>query len=389
MDNNTEEMITCSRCGSLMKASARYCMKCGNLNPNHPDNKNLLKFIPKNIHYFVGSGKSIVGHIDFNGKIIKEFADNTGSNNLCFFITYFAYLLTLVVCFIFIKNIDDNFYYVTFSYYLFSVSLSYLYIYSFEKMFMKMNERWWSSLIPIYNYFILSKEIFKSSLYGLLLFVPIVNVIYNIILFYKLGKKFNKSGILTILFPFIMIPVIGLGESVFENRRLFNNGINGIEKSYRLKMIFFTTDMFFIIISFIVMIANNLDKFKFDLSYFENRHYYVIARKMKNSVVPNSADIAKEVTCNGETYYGDDGVYYFYYSNVGRSFKYVFSNLYEPVSGYVKMVVSDGNRTYYLSISDGTKGIREINVNDLSVDKVIDFTSLDSAYEEGINCQIN
>ena len=42
-----------------------------------------------------------------------------------------------------------------------------------------------------------------------------------------------------------------------------------------------------------------------------------------------------------------------------------------------------------LSISDGTKGIREINVNDLSVDKVIDFTSLDSAYEEGINCQIN
>ena len=49
----------------------------------------------------------------------------------------------------------------------------------------------------------------------------------------------------------------------------------------------------------------------------------------------------------------------------------------------------DGNRTYYLSISDGTKGIREINVNDLSVDKVMDFTSLDSAYEEGINCQIN
>ena len=53
------------------------------------------------------------------------------------------------------------------------------------------------------------------------------------------------------------------------------------------------------------------------------------------------------------------------------------------------MVVSGGNRTYYLSISDGTKGISEINVNDLSADKVTDFTSLDSTYVDGINCQIN
>lgn len=389
MDNSKEEMITCSRCGALMKASARYCMKCGNLNPNHPDNKTLLKFIPKNIHYFVGSGKSIVGHIDSNGSIVKEFASNTGSENLCFFITYFSYLLTLVICFIFLKNTGNKFFYISFSYYLFTISLSYLYIYSFEKMYMKMNKRWWSSLIPIYNYFILSKSIFNSALYGLLLFVPIVNIIYNIILFYKLGKKFGKNGILTVLFPFIMIPVIGFGEAVFENRRLFNNEVNGIEKAYQLKMVFFTTDMFCIIISIIVMIFNNLDKFKFDLSDFENRHYYVIARKMKNSVVPNSADIAKEVTCNGVTYYGDDGVYYFYYPNVGRTFKYVFSDLYEPVSGYVKMVVSGGNRTYYLSISDGTKGISEINVNDLSADKVTDFTSLDSAYVDGTNCQIN
>ena len=40
---NDEEMIYCSRCGEAMKASSRYCMKCGNLNYDHPENREVLK----------------------------------------------------------------------------------------------------------------------------------------------------------------------------------------------------------------------------------------------------------------------------------------------------------------------------------------------------------
>ena len=34
--NDNSYTIFCSRCGAEMKSSARYCMKCGNLNPDHP-----------------------------------------------------------------------------------------------------------------------------------------------------------------------------------------------------------------------------------------------------------------------------------------------------------------------------------------------------------------
>ena len=42
-----ENVIYCSRCGSEMSANSRYCMKCGNLNENHPDNNKYSKIFKK------------------------------------------------------------------------------------------------------------------------------------------------------------------------------------------------------------------------------------------------------------------------------------------------------------------------------------------------------
>ena len=56
----------CSRCGSEINSNARYCMKCGNLNPNHPDNQGMTKFInTKQESYQVGSGK-VLSNINAN-----------------------------------------------------------------------------------------------------------------------------------------------------------------------------------------------------------------------------------------------------------------------------------------------------------------------------------
>ena len=41
MNNDKSYTIYCSRCGAPMKNGARYCMKCGNLNPEHPENKSI------------------------------------------------------------------------------------------------------------------------------------------------------------------------------------------------------------------------------------------------------------------------------------------------------------------------------------------------------------
>ena len=45
--NNDDYTIICSRCGSEMKISSRCCMKCGSLNPEHPDNKGYEKYFNK------------------------------------------------------------------------------------------------------------------------------------------------------------------------------------------------------------------------------------------------------------------------------------------------------------------------------------------------------
>ena len=62
--DNKDYTIYCSRCGAEMKASSRYCMKCGNLNYDHPDNASMKKILGKEqkeaSSYQVGSGKFIL-----------------------------------------------------------------------------------------------------------------------------------------------------------------------------------------------------------------------------------------------------------------------------------------------------------------------------------------
>ena len=57
---NDESKIFCSRCGAEMSINSRYCMKCGNLNENHPDNNKYSKILKdNNDNYQIGSGKRI------------------------------------------------------------------------------------------------------------------------------------------------------------------------------------------------------------------------------------------------------------------------------------------------------------------------------------------
>ena len=38
------DVIYCNRCGAPMKKNQRYCMKCGNLNYDHPDNRSMRAY---------------------------------------------------------------------------------------------------------------------------------------------------------------------------------------------------------------------------------------------------------------------------------------------------------------------------------------------------------
>ena len=104
----------------------------------------------------------------------------------------------------------------------------------------------------------------------LLLLIPVVGEIFNVILIYNLGKKFGKNGFLTVIFTFILIPIIGLGESSFEGLKITIDDAS-LERNYKYKRIFFYTILIVGIFSLGLIIYNNLgnnfDKFKVTDNY--------------------------------------------------------------------------------------------------------------------------
>ena len=97
MNNDGEYTIFCPKCGNEMKNTSRYCMKCGYLNIDHPNNKNVSK-------YFEDSENTIVNN--YNGKYImtnnalKNIDHNFMKKNskYCFIFNLITFLLTFV-CF--------------------------------------------------------------------------------------------------------------------------------------------------------------------------------------------------------------------------------------------------------------------------------------------------
>lgn len=61
------------------------------------------------------------------------------------------------------------------------------------KLFEKMGYDGWKGIIPFYSEYILTKELYGSGWYFLLLLVPIVNIYYACGLMNRLGKRFHKS----------------------------------------------------------------------------------------------------------------------------------------------------------------------------------------------------
>lgn len=390
--NDNDYTIFCSRCGAEMKSSARYCMKCGNLNPDHPENKSMEKFIPKSQGYFVGSGKSIVGTLDPNSGLILSVANNTGSSKMCFLLTFGIYFIIVFLIglstVLGLSNIYDIIY-TNLAVIFLVLSVIFIFIYSSERMYMKMNKPWWAALVPFYNYFVLSDAIFNNMFLGFLIFVPIVGSIYMLILYYKLGKAFDKNGILTALFPLIMMPIIGFGDSLYNNRNYVkNDSKNSLEKDYKFKKISFSFSMFLIIISIINICYVNLGDLIKLVSSSGDWYYYYAGNKMYKEVKKQIEEGTYEITCDDVVYKREDGTIYFYYLDVGDEYNLMFSVTREPIEGYVKVVSLNDERKYYVSVTDGKRGIKEIDADQLKVSSASNFKKLDETYINSKKCEL-
>ena len=72
----------------------------------------------------------------------------------------------------------------------------------------------WAAIIPLYNMYTLLKVVGRPGWWLILYFIPLVNVVIEIIVFLNLAQSFGKGAgfaVGLIFLPFIFVPILGFG----------------------------------------------------------------------------------------------------------------------------------------------------------------------------------
>lgn len=100
--------------------------------------------------------------------------------------------------------------------YSFLLVSSLLLIVSLWVIYRKANRPGWTSLVPLYNYIVQLEIVGLNKWYALLMFVPIINIIFGIYTTYLLALSYGKKGSFItgmIFLPVIFYPMIAFGKS--------------------------------------------------------------------------------------------------------------------------------------------------------------------------------
>ena len=392
--NNGKGHVTyCSRCGSEMFSNARYCMKCGNLNPDHPDNQGVIKYIDKTGEgYSVGSGQSLIKketnilHQKVNESVVGE---HTGGFTLCFAVNMILFLvITFGSCFYyyllgrgdFISIVSSNLAEI-----LLGFSIFFFFIYSFELVFMKMNRCWWHALIPFYNFYEMADAVIGKPIISTLCLIPVIGQVLWLYVLYKMGEGFKKPGIIMVLLPFLMIPWIAFDGSAFYGT-YYTSGTNLMEDEFHMKRVFAFFVFFFSALSVVALFYTNSAKLKSESGKLETAYIVNTA----NTVIRNvkSKVEKEEYTCDFDT-----DVFYFHFSDVSDYFYIPFSISYPSTEAYVKVEkakegnsIIKGRFNYYITISDGEYGFPELSSRNIKYDQVIIYPKITRDYDDGNDC---
>ena len=104
------------------------------------------------------------------------------------------------------------------SFWIFSLVVAVFYIIGMWKVFEKAGQPGWASLIPIYNIYIMTKIGGKPGWWVLLMFIPLVDIVFGIWLYNMISKSFGKNEGFTIgllLLGVIFWPILGYGSAKY------------------------------------------------------------------------------------------------------------------------------------------------------------------------------
>lgn len=370
MNNN---MIACSRCGELMRVDSRCCIKCGNLNPSHPENANMMHYVKNNQDQTFFSGNNINNTI--SDRIV---ANNTGNTLICFLFNIML-LLGVLSGFIYLmyhNYLDINMIvYSYFPYVVIILTLLIINVLSWQLIFIKCNKRWWCALIPIYNLFILSEILFSKKRYGFIYLVPIVGQIFLIYSIYLLGKRFSYNGVLSVILFIIYIPLMGLSVRGYNGKTLFRDD-KLVARDYKLQKLFMFIAYTFIFFSILLVVIANISRIKNSASRVGSYYLIAASKRIVNKVDSNIKNGL--VKCGDNIGISNDGEYYFYFDSVKDKVALPLYNSKKKIYGYVKVVRTNNNNIYYVSLSDGDFGFPELLSSDVKFNKVSEYNEVPS-----------
>ncbi len=103
-------------------------------------------------------------------------------------------------------------------YYIIVLAIAVVMLVGMWKMFQKAGKPGWAAIIPFYNTYCLCEMAMGNGLFFLLMFVPCVNVVFQVILSLKLAKAFGQGtgfGIGLFLLSPIFYMILGFGDAQY------------------------------------------------------------------------------------------------------------------------------------------------------------------------------
>lgn len=339
----------CPRCGEKMDPNRRYCMKCGALNYEHPENQKMTQYITEAELEKAKDdyNNNNVDTIQVGGEVIKTKKDDKRKSYvdtksvfglellmaillgaLCYFGFNYSINLSLVVAIVY--------FFITF------------FVLSGICIYMKGGYSGFVPLIPFYSQYAYCDIALGNGWLFFLTLIPIFGLFYALYINYRLGKAFGKNGILTIFFPIIMIPIIAFSDSAnYEGKGKKYQDYVKKEKRRNTKFAALVYSVLIFGFAFLILSSNIGDTLA---ETFLERDVQKVIDAVKKDIYDGI------YTCNQGDINNDDGTYYITFDDVTKvtgSFLPVRSSVNgKLIRGYVVVEHRGRKNTYSYVMTD-------------------------------------
>lgn len=369
--------MICPRCGAEMTPKQRYCMKCGALNYDHPDNQKMKTYITpeefdKANQDYNDPTKHEVDTVEFAGRTYE-----TKTKNKKGFIDTKSAVLLLLLMTIILGGL---------AYFWLNYSLSFIivvcliyfimtfYVIVNAAIYMKGGYSGFTPLIPFYSQYAYFDIAVGNGWNFLLVPIPIFGPFYALYANYRLGRVFGKSGWLTLFFPFIMLPIIALNDrTVYEgNGEKYPQFVtSGKRRNAQIPAFVYSLCFFLAFLSFAFTPSSDLCR---ELFYVND------VNSLVNTV---NTDVVDGIyNCDGNMITEKDGEYYIPFSNASDLTMYSFIPIRSSMNGgslegYIRVVKTKKNYQYYVTLTDGEYGFDNVNSRLLSPESIEKMDSVE------------